>query len=66
MKMWAPGVTWHESFMPNLNPVDGIKEVTDEDIKDAEASLEENILPSAKQIVEVICPDCGKKFYIKI
>lgn len=66
IKAWSPDVTWHESYKPNLNPVDGIKPITDEDIAHAEASIKENILPSAKQIIEVICPDCGKKFFIKI
>ena len=54
------------SFAPNLNPVDGVDPVTDEDIAEAEGKLSEEVTPSEKQLIEIVCPHCGKVFEFRV
>ena len=58
---WKP-----EPYSPNLDPIDGAKPVTDADIVEAEGRIEDEVTPSEKTLVEVICPHCGKSFQVKI
>ena len=59
---WDP----EPSFHPNLQPIDGIKPVTDADIVKAGENLVEEVTPTEKQTIEVICPHCGKVFQFKV
>jgi hypothetical protein len=58
---WQP-----ETYHPNLEPIDGAKPVTDEDINNAEAQIEDEVTPTEKTLIEVVCPHCGKTFQVKI
>lgn len=53
-------------FTPNLNPVDGVAPITDADIVDAEGKLEDEVTPSEKQLIEIVCPHCGKVFEFRV
>ena len=54
------------SFTPNLNPVDGAEVVTDADIEKAGMHLQDEVTPNEKQMIEVVCPHCGKTFKIRV
>lgn len=59
---WNPEPAFH----PNLQPIDGIKPVTDADIAKAGEAIIEEVTPTEKQTIEVICPHCGKVFQFKV
>lgn len=53
-------------FEPNLNPQDGAGVVTDEDIEKAGIHLQEEVTPTEKTTIEVVCPHCGKTFNLRV
>lgn len=58
---------WREpTYTPNLNPIDGAEVVTDEDIEKAGIHLQEEVTPGEKDLVEVVCPHCGKTFMMRV
>lgn len=66
MKAWSPDVTWHETFKPNLSPVDGAHIITDSDIIKAQKSIDDSFKPSEQTLLDIECPYCGEKFTIKV
>lgn len=63
---WGVPVWKPDTFTPNLNPIDRPDVVTKEDILKAEEILNDEVTPSEKQFMEVVCPHCGKTITIKI
>lgn len=49
-------------FEPNLNPVTGGINVTDDDVEAARGRLEGRFKQERQEIVDVVCPHCGEKF----
>lgn len=59
--------TWGgPKYEPNLTPIDGVAPVTDADIAKAGEHIAEEVQPSEKQVVEIVCPHCGKTFKFSI
>lgn len=54
------------NYAPNLTPDDGVAPVTDDDVKRAADHLGDALEPAEKEIIEVTCPHCGKKFTIRV
>ena len=63
---WGVSAWSMPNFAPNLNPVDGVDPVTDDDIEKAKEELAEEVVPTEKQTIEIICPHCGQTFTFKI
>ncbi|MDD5220712.1 MAG: ParB N-terminal domain-containing protein [Candidatus Bipolaricaulis sp.] len=53
-----------DDFSPNINPFIESQNVTGEDILKAREKLDSQY-DKGKDMIEVVCPECGKTFYIE-
>lgn len=56
----------HVTFNPNLSPETAQGQVTEADINHAQTELSNQFVSSEPQMFEIICPECGNEFNVKV
>lgn len=66
LDVWGLDIDTWNSFKPNYYPEAAAREVTDADVENAQGRVDGGITGSLVKKLEVICPDCGSVFHVKL